>query len=83
MRHYYSGKGAKGMQKEKQHMFSARTTEGGLKALNELKGKLNCSWDDLVIDAVNAYHGVEIPKVPKRERAPRPKRRPKNRKGQA
>jgi len=72
------------MQKEKQHVFSARTTEEGLKKLNDLKRRLGVGWDDLVIDAVNAYHGVEIPKVPKKERAPRAgksKKKPKNRKG--
>jgi len=74
-------RGRKEMQKEKQHVFSARTTEDGLKMLNDLKKRLGVSWDDLVIDAVNAHHGVEIPKVPKRERAPRPKKRAKNRKG--
>jgi len=80
------------MQKEKQHVFSARTTEDGLRTLNDLKKKLGVGWDDLVIDAVNAHHGVEVPKVPKKERAPKaekpkkeksPKKRkgPKNKKG--
>jgi len=82
------------MQKEKQHVFSARTTEDGLRTLNDLKKRLGVGWDDLVIDAVNAHYGVEVPKVPRRERAPkagRPKKEkppkkgkgPKNKKGQA
>ncbi len=48
------------MAKEKQYVFSARTTEEGLKALNEVKARLKVSWDELVIDAVqrsrNAPH---------------------------
>ena len=74
------------MPREKQHVFSARTTEGGLKTLNELKARLGCSWDDLVIDAVNAHYGVDITKPPKKERPPKAeksKKKPKNRKDQA
>jgi len=78
--------------KIKHHVFSARTTGDGLRTLNDLKKRLGVGWDDLVIDAVNAHHGVEVPKVPRRERAPkagRPKKEkppkkgkgPKNRKG--
>ncbi len=56
------------MAKEKQHMFSARTTEEGLRRLNELKAKLGIGWDDLVIDAVCDYYGLDraamvLPKV--------------------
>ena len=47
------------MAKQKQYVFSARTTEEGLKQLNELKGRLNVGWDDLVIDAVCAHYGLE------------------------
>jgi hypothetical protein len=65
------------MPKEKQHVFSARTTEDGLRTLNDLKKRLGVGWDDLVIDAVNAHHGVEIPKVPKRERTPKAESKPK------
>ena len=68
-RHYDSErrlrKEAKEMPKGKQFVFSARTTEEGLKTLAGLKARLACSWDDLVIDAVNAHHGVNVPKVPK------------------
>ena len=58
------------MAKEKQHVFSARTTEEGLKQLNELKAKLNISWDDLVIDAVCAHYGLDkaIMSLPRKEK---------------
>ena len=72
--------------KIKHRVFSARTTEDGLRTLNELKAKLGVSWDGLVIDAVNAYYGVDVPKPPRKERPPKaekPKKKPKNRKGQA
>ncbi len=47
------------MAKDKQHVFSARTTERGLKKLNELKGELKVSWDELVIDAVCSRYGLD------------------------
>ena len=47
------------MAKEKQHVFSARTTEEGLKKLNELKGELKISWDELVIEAVCSRYGLD------------------------
>ena len=53
------------MLRDKQYVFSARTTAEGLKALNELKAKLGVSWDSLVIDAVNTHYGVDVPKPPK------------------
>jgi hypothetical protein len=56
------------MAKQKQHVFSARTTEEGLKALNELKEQRGIGWDDLVIDAVCAHYGVDVPKLPKEEK---------------
>jgi hypothetical protein len=56
----------------KHHVFSARTTEDGLRALNDLKKRLGVGWDDLVIDAVNAHYGVSVPRPPKKE--PRPKK---------
>jgi len=59
--------------KEKHHVFSSRTTEEGLKALNELKAKLGVSWDALVIDAVCAHYGLDrgvmaVPPKPKAEK---------------
>lgn len=59
------------MPREKQHVFSARTTKEGLKALNGLKARLGVSWDELVIDAVNAHYGVDVPKPPRAERPPK------------
>jgi hypothetical protein len=58
---------------EKHHVFSARTTEEGLKALSELKARLGVSWDALVIDAVCAHYGLDrgvmaIPPRPKPEK---------------
>ena len=47
------------MAKGKQYVFSARTTEEGLKILNELKAKLGVGWDELVIDAVCAHYGLD------------------------
>jgi len=47
------------MAKEKQHVFSARTTEEGLKALNKLKARLGVGWDELVVDAVCAHYGLD------------------------
>ncbi len=68
------------MPREKQHVFSARTTKEGLKALNGLKARLGVSWDSLVIDAVNAHYGVDVPKPPRVEKAAKAKgkeRKPK------
>lgn len=47
------------MPNDKQHVFSARTTEAGLKALNQLKAELGVSWDKLVVDAVCTHYGLE------------------------
>jgi len=48
------------MAKDRKHfVFSARTTEQGLKALNGLKVRLGVSWDTLVVDAVCAHYGLE------------------------
>lgn len=47
------------MAKQKQHVFSARTTEEGLRRLNELKTRLGVRWDELVIDAVCAHYGLD------------------------
>jgi hypothetical protein len=61
-RHYYTeGQKKEGekMAKQKQHVFSARTTEEGLRRLNELKTRLGVSWDELVIDAVCAHYGLD------------------------
>jgi len=44
---------------EKHHVFSARTTEEGLRLLNELRAKLGIGWDELVVDAVCAHYGLD------------------------
>jgi len=58
---------------ERHFVFSARTTEEGLKTLNELKARLGVSWDALVIDAVCAHYGLDkgvmaVPPKPKPEK---------------
>lgn len=47
------------MARDKQYVFSARTTEEGLKTLGEVKAKLNIGWDEMVIDAVSAHYGLD------------------------
>ncbi len=58
---------------EKHHVFSARTTEEGLKVLNQLKEERGIGWDDLVIDAVCAHYGLDrgVTALPKAERPPK------------
>ncbi len=80
-RHYCTEaqkKEGKKMAKQKQHVFSARTTEDGLRRLNELKTRLGVSWDDLVIDAVCAHYELDraamaLPKIEKPMRESRRK----------
>ncbi len=47
------------MAKAKQHVFSARTTEEGLRRLNELRKERGVGWDDLVIDAMCERYGLD------------------------
>jgi len=58
------------MAREKQHVFSARTTEQGLKALNETKGRLKLSWDELVVEAVSTHYNLdkEMMTLPRKEK---------------
>jgi hypothetical protein len=58
------------MAREKQYVFSARTTEEGLKALNEVKGRLKVNWDELVIDAVSAHYNLDkaVMSLPKKDK---------------
>ena len=58
------------MARDKQHVFSARTTEQGLKALNETKGRLKLSWDEMVIEAVSAHYNLdrEMMSLPRKEK---------------
>ena len=44
---------------EKHHVFSARTTEERLRLLNSLKGRLEISWDTLVIGAVCGHYNLD------------------------
>jgi len=37
---------------QQHYVFSARTTDDGLRRVNELRGRLGVGWDDLVADAV-------------------------------
>lgn len=65
------------MAREKQYVFSARTTEEGLKALNEVKAKVNMNWDELVIEAVSAHYNLDkammtLPKKDKPAKAEQP-----------
>ena len=48
------------MAKHKQHVFSARITEEGLRLLNELKVERGIGWDKLVVDAVCAHYGLDM-----------------------
>jgi hypothetical protein len=47
------------MAKDKQHVFSARTTEEGLGLLNGIREEKKIGWDELVIDAVCAHYGLD------------------------
>jgi hypothetical protein len=47
------------MAKQKQHVFSARTTEDGLRLLNGIREERKIGWDELVLDAVCARYGLD------------------------
>ncbi|HEX76334.1 MAG TPA: hypothetical protein G4O12_07135 [Dehalococcoidia bacterium] len=66
------------MAREKQYVFSARTTEAGLRILNELKASLKVGWDELVVEAVCEKHNLDkgILTLPKAER-PKKGQKPK------
>ena len=76
------------MPREKQYVFSARTTKEGLRVLNELKARLGMSWDEMVIDAMCTKYGLDrnvlaLPRVerPKKEpKAKKPRKEPKAKK---
>lgn len=61
------------MAKQKQHVFSARTTEEGLRLLNGLRKERNIGWDELVVDAVCAHYGLDrgVIALPRKEKAAR------------
>ena len=65
------------MAKEKRYVFSARTTEAGLRLLNGIREERKIGWDDLVLDAVCAHYGLDtlvmsLPKAykPEKKQAP-------------
>jgi hypothetical protein len=47
------------MAKEKHHVFSARTTEEGLRLLNGVREERKIGWDELVVDAVCERYGLD------------------------
>lgn len=57
--------------KGKQHVFSARTTEEGLRLLNDIRQDRNIGWDDLIIDAVCAHYGLDraVMALPKKDKS--------------
>lgn len=66
------GKEVRQMPRDKQYVYSARTTEKGLKALNDLKDKLGVTWDELITDAVCDRYKLDradiaLPRDTKRE----------------
>ncbi|RJQ40711.1 MAG: hypothetical protein C4555_01210 [Dehalococcoidia bacterium] len=50
--------------KGKQYVFSARTTEEGLKKLGELRQERRMGWDELVIDAIAAHYNLDRAMMP-------------------
>jgi hypothetical protein len=58
------------MAKQKQHVFSARTTEEGLRLLNGLRRERGIGWDELVIDGMCAHYGLDRAalSLPKKEK---------------
>jgi hypothetical protein len=67
------------MAKAKHYVFSARTTEEGLRLLNGVREERKVGWDDLVLDAVCAHYGLDrlVMGLPK---AYRPERKVEDRK---
>lgn len=59
------------MEREKQYVFSARTTAEGLKALGEVKSCFNIGWDELVIESVSAYYNLDkaMMSLPRKEKS--------------
>ena len=58
------------MPDKKHFVFSARTTEDGLRILSDLRKEKDIGWDELVIDAVCANYGLDrnIMAIPKQEK---------------
>ena len=45
--------------KGKQYVFSARTTEEGLRRLGEIRQERRLGWDELIIEVVSAHYGLD------------------------
>jgi|GEM_PF-2540637 len=58
------------MAREKQYVFSARTTEEGLRRLNGIREEKKIGWDELVLDAVCDRYGLDraVMALPKKEK---------------
>ncbi|MFC1905222.1 hypothetical protein ACFLXL_00240 [Chloroflexota bacterium] len=61
----------------KHHVFSARTTEQGLKTLNQVKLERGLSWDELVVDAIVTHYKLDrkllaLPKIDKPTKTAKP-----------
>lgn len=50
---------------KKHYVFSARTTEEGLKILNMIREEQKLSWDELIIPAINAHYNVHVSMIEK------------------
>ena len=63
--------------KAKQFVFNARTTETGLKELNEVKSKMELGWDEFVIDGMCGHYKLDkaVMTLPKKSRLPKNRRR--------
>jgi hypothetical protein len=63
------------MAKQRHYVFSARTTDEGLRLLNGIRQEKKIGWDDLVIDAVCAHYGLDtlVMSLPKAYRPEKPK----------
>jgi hypothetical protein len=61
------------MPNNKHYVFSARTTEAGLRALNQIRQERGIGWDELVVDAVCAHYGLDrsVLVLPKAEKTPK------------
>jgi len=71
------------MAKERHYVFSARTTEEGLRLLNGIREEKKIGWDDLVIEAVCAHYGLDtlVMSLPKAYRPEKKKAEAKGKKG--
>jgi hypothetical protein len=73
------------MAKGKHYVFSARTTEEGLRLLGELRQERRLGWDELIIDAMCAHYGLDklVMALPKVYRSEKPQKQEKKATGKA